>query len=140
MRKMTHLFLVSLLILSGNIASACGHKARRTRRSCPPPPYRQPAQVRQTGYAVPPAYVPQASLAPPPVAYQPAPARQPAASPVAPTYDYAADGAGRSAYYYTYDSSGKLIIQQWMDFVFRGGKEAGMPRPPLPVIGWFQGS
>ncbi len=60
-----------------------------------------------------------------------------AADPAAaqPTYDYAAAPNGQPAYYYTYDSSGKLIVAQWMDWVFRGGRAAGEPAPPLPIIG-----
>ena len=57
------------------------------------------------------------------------------ASGVQPTYNYAASTSGQPAYYYTYDASGKLIIAQWMDWVFRGGRAAGEPAPPLPIIG-----
>ena len=54
---------------------------------------------------------------------------------VQPAYEYAAATNGQPAYYYTYDNSGKLIIAQWMDWVFRGGRAAGEPAPPLPIIG-----
>ncbi len=52
-----------------------------------------------------------------------------------PLYNYAAADQTRPAYYYSYDNSGKMIVSQWVDFVFRGGKAEGMPRPPLPIIG-----
>lgn len=85
--------------------------------------------------------MPQVSQAPasaPAVAPTPVEAVAPAAvAPAAtqPTYDYAAGANGQPAYYYTYDRSGKLIIAQWMDWVFRGGRAAGEPAPPLPIIG-----
>ena len=96
---------------------------------------------------------PQATYAySPPVAYAPAPAPAAVAYPsngvaeapasaiaLQPSYEYQAEPGGRAAYYYTYDNSGKLIIQQWGDWLFRGGREAGMPRPPMPIVGRLQG-
>ena len=56
-----------------------------------------------------------------------------------PTYDYNAASMGQPAYYYTYDDSGKMVVAQWMDWVFRGGRAAGEPAPPLPIIGALRG-
>ncbi|MEJ7639641.1 MAG: hypothetical protein WKF75_17125, partial [Singulisphaera sp.] len=79
------------------------------------------------------------AFSPPPFARTPTPPQPQPATVAQPLHDYTAATTGeRRAYYYSYDSSGKLIIQQWMDFLFRGGKEAGMPRPPLPLIGRLQ--
>jgi len=79
---------------------------------------------------------PQMAQMAPTVAAAPAPATPPpSVAAVQPTYDYTAAPDGVPAYYYTYDSSGKMVIAQWMDWVFRGGRAAGQPAPPLPIIG-----
>ena len=126
------------LLVPTAAASACGRKcaARHHRR----------AATCRVVYAAPTSYTyatPQAAshtpLAASPAA---APSLAPAAAPpspgVVPSYEYPTQPGVAVAYYYTYDDSGKLIIQQWMDFLFRGGKKAGMPRPPLPIVGNFQ--
>ncbi len=115
----------------------------------PQPNYQsQPVNSPQVVYQPQPAYqsqplaapeafsFPQPAASAPPTAWTPVSPPPQAASTIQPMHDYTAATTGqRRAYYYSYDSSGKLIIQQWMDFLFRGGKEAGMPRPPLPIVG-----
>ena len=59
----------------------------------------------------------------------------PAVASAGPSYNYQPAMENRAAYYYSYDASGKLIVTQWVDWLFRGGRDAGVPRPPLPVIG-----
>ena len=119
------------LLMMGHEARACGRKAR-----CPSRYYRPVGPPQAT---IP--YAPITATQPPPapaVLAATAPAPQPSSEGPQPLYSYQAGQGGRPAYYYTYDSSGKLIVQQWMDWVFRGGRDAGMPRPPMPVVGWFQ--
>ena len=58
---------------------------------------------------------------------------------VQPTYNYTAGATGQPAYYYTYDDSGKMIVTQWRDWLLRGGRAAGEPAPPLPIIGALRG-
>ena len=88
-----------------------------------------PVAAMSTTYGTP--QTAQAAAAPSAVVAEPAMA----APAVQPSYEYAAATNGQPAYYYTYDSSGKLIVAQWMDWVFRGGRAAGEPAPPLPIIG-----
>ena len=76
-------------------------------------------------------------LAPPVMAANPsAPTPQPA---VQPAYEYNSGATGEPAYYYTYDESNKLVVTQWRDWLFRGGRMAGEPAPPLPLIGALRG-
>ena len=86
---------------------------------------------------------PQMSYASPQMATAaPTPAVAPvAATPVGvqPTYNYAAGANGEPAYYYTYDDSGKMVVTQWRDWLFRGGRANGEPAPPLPIIGALRG-
>ncbi len=135
----------AILAFASSPAEACCHRGARrcghhrivyARPVAAPAAYAAAPAVSApapAAYASPPQPVAQAVAAPSAVA--PTPAEAPG---VQPMYRYAA-GEGTPAYYYTYDSSGKLIVQQWVDWVFRGGKEAGMPRPPLPIIGNFVG-
>ena len=111
-------------------------------------------RARRVAYACVPAYTyapaPTATYAPAPMmSYAPAPMPTSNDAPVAaappsaiaadpPQYQYNAEPGGPPAYYYTYDNSGKLIVVQWMDWLFRGGRRAGMPAPPLPIIGRLQ--
>ncbi len=121
-------------------------QAYQPRLTYGPRPFAAPeAYEPRPTYGPQPLAAPLASSYPPPASSPPAIARTlvppppQAATGAQPLHDYTAATSGeRRAYYYTYDSSGKLIIQQWMDFLFRGGKEAGMPRPPLPLIGRLQ--
>ena len=78
---------------------------------------------------------PRMTAAAPAVMAAPVATAVPTVAPVQPTYEYAASPNGQPAYYYTYDSSGKMVVAQWMDWVFRGGRAAGEPAPPLPIIG-----
>jgi len=136
----------ALLAFASSPAEACCHRGARrcghhrivyARPVAAPAAY---ASAPAVSAALPATYASAPAVyatAPQPVAQAVAPT--PAEAPgVQPMYRYAA-GEGTPAYYYTYDSSGKLIVQQWVDWVFRGGKEAGMPRPPLPIIGNFVG-
>jgi hypothetical protein len=132
--------VLGIVLLLGGSARACGRVRRCHARApipvvyCPPPvPVSMPTYAAPSPQAV--ATSPQVAQAPKPV--QAVQAMPVAAAGVPPAYRYEASPAGPPAYYYTYDESGKLIVQQWADWVFRGGREAGMPRPPMPVIGWF---
>jgi hypothetical protein len=135
MKKMA--IVLGIVLLLGGSAQACG----RGRRCCVGARrhvayYSQPVLPARPAYLYPaprPAAPPATQAAP--VSVQPATQAAPVS--VQPAYRYEAGPTGRPAYYYTYDESGKLIVQQWVDWVFRGGREAGMPRPPMPVIGWF---
>ncbi len=129
---MRHLLALALLLcLSATQAQAFGHRGRRA-RACPPPPCSSYAPP--IAYSVPP---PAASFAPAaPVAMATTPTPMTAALPVAPSpYEYTADGQTTPAYFMTTDEAGKPIPVQWRDWLFRGGKEAGMPRPPMPILG-----
>jgi len=115
---------------------ACGPK--RMHRGAQPVSCAQPAYAPQmVAYAQPTYASPQVAYAQPTYAQPALAAQQPASAPapVAPTYNYQPASEDRPAYYYSYDNSGKLIVTQWADWLFRGGKQAGMARPPLPVIG-----
>ena len=120
------------MLVSADAANACGRKCGGHRR-------RHQTVAYPMTYASP---TPQAYSTPAPVmAAAPAPAyaaSAPVAPATAPSYEYTARPEAGGAYYYTYDDSGKLIIQQWGDWLFRGGKDAGMPRPPLPIVGYLQ--
>ncbi len=124
MKKVALLILASLLC-STQAAQACGHKRMHRRCRC--------ASVVAQPVSYAPMMVAPASSTPQ-MAVAPVPAAAPAVA-VTPAYDYQPAIDNRPAYYYSYDSSGKLIVSQWMDWVFRGGREAGMPRPPLPIVG-----
>ena len=140
MRSASSLILIiSIVAASPSSSQACGgHRAR-----CRGHHHRSTAMISQpmaspvampTTYASPQMAQAPASMQVAPVAATPAPTA-PVAAGVEPTYDYAAATSGQPAYYYTYDNSGKLIVAQWMDWVFRGGRAAGAPAPPLPIIG-----
>ncbi len=127
---------LTILTTTPSAQACCGHKlhCHKQRQVCQTsvaPTYYQPATT-----ASPQAYAaPQmAAAAAAPTALAAAPA-----SGVQPAYNYEAAPTGQQAYYYTYDSSGKLVIAQWMDWVFRGGRAAGEPAPPLPIIGALRG-
>lgn len=105
-------------------------------------------QARPDGVAMPLPPQPYAIAAPLPPQPMPqaaavAPQAPTLAAPIpaggAPTYTYQASPGAGPAYYYTYDKDDRLIPVQWMDWLFRGGREAGEPRPPLPIIGRLQG-
>ena len=146
-RTMTRLRWIVTVIVAvqiGQVAEACG-RCRRAHAQ----PRRVACQPRQIAYQAPmshatPVASPQMVYAQPTVsARPPAPVMatipQPASGELLPAYQYTAADQGQPAYYYTYDNSGKLIVSQWVDFLFRGGKAEGMPRPPLPVIGALRG-
>ncbi len=160
MRRASLALAALLLFLSD--AEACGRRGRVARRHCQPvyspvvvyqprPTYQPQPFAAPVTYQPQPAYNPQPlasaraffppepAPSPPPMARTPVPPPPLAATVAQPLRDDTATATGeRQAYYYSYDSSGKLVIKQWMDFLFRGGKEAGMPRPPLPIIGRLQ--
>jgi len=153
--------IVGVIVLhSGGTAEACGRgracHARHHRAVCQTPPAAYPVPAYPMSVAQPAAVAsPQTAYVGPVVTAQPAVSAQPAvtAQPVAsqpatvpptpsettqPRYNYAAADQAQPAYYYTYDNSGKLVVSQWMDFLFRGGRAEGMPRPPLPIVGAFR--
>lgn len=153
MNRVTFISGVLLLLLVASSAQACRPRMRhRGGVACIPPVYAPSAmsgQSRAIDQYQPPVSVQTPVNSPPPVLSQQPTYDQPTVaqlpevpqippSGVQPRYQYETGTTGQTAYYYTYDSSGKLIVQEWMDWVFRGGREVGMPRPPLPVIGWFQ--
>lgn len=125
------------LFLAADAAQACGRRCRCRRGDFPavvarPVPY--PSVSYYSAYSVPEPTPYVAAPAPTDPASvrisQPTPAVG-----VQPLYTYEAAPQENAAYYYTYDESGKLVIRQWMDWLFRGGRRAGMPAPPLPIIG-----
>lgn len=134
---LSSLFLASLPAATqacgGHRGRCMGHHHRRAVTSvayCPAPVMAASAQPTMS-YAT-----PQMAQAIPTASVAPVVAAAPAGvAAVQPTYEYAASTNGQPAYYYTYDSSGKMIVAQWMDWVFRGGRAAGEPAPPLPIIG-----
>lgn len=136
MNKFLAILMTVLPVAWSATAEAChGRRARgmTTRRvvyACPPAYAPAPAPARVPAGSWQPSY--QAAPAPAAVA-TPSPPMAPAAVP--PQYQYDAEPGGPTAYYYTYDDSGKLIVVQWMDWLFRGGRRAGMPAPPLPIVG-----
>ncbi len=140
--KRTILTISAVLLLSIGDAEACGR--RRAACGCRHPRSESP---QRTATPAPIDYPPPMTY-PPAVAYDQMPAApessiayqtpvpvQSTPTGAQPTYEYDPVGGGQAAYYYTYDNSGKLIVSRWMDWVFRGGRVAGLPAPPLPVIG-----
>ena len=133
-------FIVAVVILQAGLvaeASGCGRMGHGRHR-------RVASQPRTTVYRAP-LYQSPPITSPQMTSTQPTISRAPIASPtppgeVQPSYNYASANQGRqSAYYYTYDNSGKLVVSRWVDYLFRGGRAEGMPRPPLPVIGALGG-
>lgn len=147
MRLFANAALISLLMVASSTPSqACG--GRRGRCHCSSRAYLAPMAMPTCGpmMTAMPATMPAMTYGSPQMAAAPAPmtAMAPAPAPMEPTvapaavqpnYNYTAAPGGQPAYYYTYDNSGKLIVAQWMDWVFRGGRAAGEPAPPLPIIG-----
>ena len=135
MRPTVGLIASGLIVLLAATSSpaCCGHRSHcRQHRAATRVAY-VPATMPVVMPTAPVTYAaPQTAAAPVTVAATAPPAV------VQPAYNYEAAPAGQPAYYYTYDSSGKLIIAQWMDWVFRGGRAAGEPAPPLPIIGALQ--
>jgi len=133
------ILIISIVAASPSSSQACGgHRARC--HSHHHPSVAMISQPMASHDAMPMTYAsPQmaqtpASMPVAPVAATAAPTTTAVAA-VEPTYDYAAATSEQPAYYYTYDNSGKLIVAQWMDWVFRGGRAAVAPAPPLPIIG-----
>lgn len=145
MKPVTFALAGVVVALAGDPASACGRRKAAPR---PAVVYYHPAPAYPPAAALPPVTAP-ALTAPAAMPATTTPAPVPATTPTAPVgvgVDEAPSAGPRyaydpepGAYYYTYDENGKLIVRRWMDWVFRGGREAGMPRPPLPVVGWFTG-
>ena len=143
--KRLAILIGSVFFLANDAAEACGRC--RVAHSRPRRVAFQPRPITYGPAATPTpavAYSPQ--TASPPMTYaQPVAAPQPAMTPsspggVQPTYNYLAANPEAPAYYYTYDNSGKLVVSQWVDWLFRGGRAEGMPRPPLPIIGALSGA
>ena len=143
--------IVAVIILLASAAAEAGGCGRMVRGR-----HRRPVgQPMATAYHPPiyqssPITSPRMAYAQPTAYAQPLAYAQPMTSPVAmpspappvalePAYTYASANQGQqSAYYYTYDNSGKLIVSQWVDYLLRGGRAEGMPRPPLPIVGAFR--
>lgn len=126
----------AILVLAADEARACGRRC-----GCRRGHFRavvvQPYADAPVAYAPQPTTVVEAPTAAASPAY-PVAVRPPQATPaggVQPLYTYEASPGNGVAYYYTYDESGKLVVRQWMDWLFRGGRRAGMPAPPLPIVG-----
>lgn len=131
MRSVTFALAGLAVLVAVDTASACGRrKAARSRVV-----YTGPMPPTVVSHSSPAAAAPAAPASPAAAPSAPAATAPPAAA-VEPRYAYDAEAG---PYYYSYDENGKLIVRRWMDWVFRGGREAGMPRPPLPVVGWFTG-
>ena len=128
--KTVTLTLFAILLIPIASADACSRRCqcRKARRSVsyarPIPPTAIPLSLGV------PTYPSIPSLQAPAMA--PAQVYAPAAQP---TYQYEASPGGPPAYYYAYNDNGELVVKQWMDWLFRGGRAAGMPAPPLPVVG-----
>ena len=136
MMRTTILALIASLLVPIAAAEACGRRLGCRKKQYGP------------SAARPLTYTPAPAAAPYPTMYvaNPAPssptaptmtARPPQVDPrgVRPTYSYESGPEGAPAYYYAYNDSGELIVKQWMDWLFRGGRAAGMPAPPPPIIG-----
>ena len=133
-----NLALIALaLLVPASTASACGRKCgchhRRHRIAAPSVSY-IPASYATPAYVAP---APQGYVQAAPAPAIANPAAMAEAPAVVPSYEYPTQPGAGGGYYYTYNDSGKLIIQEWGDWLFRGGRVAGMPRPPLPIIGNF---
>ena len=143
MKFVSPLVLTGLLLLViPSVTEACGGRGGRCRghhhRQMVAAPVCSPVVMMVAPVASPTlSYAtPQMAQAAPAASVAPVAAGAPVeVAPTQPAYEYAAAPNGQPAYYYTYDSSGKLIVAQWMDWVFRGGRAAGEPAPPLPIIG-----
>lgn len=136
MRTILWVSISAILFASAGEAQACGR-----RRGCQ-------CGHRRAAYCQAGSYSPVVYYSPPttfvaasPPAPPPAPAIEVRAPQVAsetelqPIYRYETTPESGVAYYYTYDESGKLVVKQWMDWLFRGGRRAGLPAPPLPIVG-----
>jgi hypothetical protein len=144
------LTLTAALLCASNPVTAqagrgCGHghagRSARVIRPVSPPTivaYQPPAYV-MAATPIPTPATPQAATVNPTTRVMAAPNAGPIASGGTPAYVYQATPGGSPAYYYTYDKDDRLVPVQWMDWIFRGGREAGEPRPPLPIIGRLQG-
>jgi hypothetical protein len=127
--------MIAILLISADTAQACGRRCGCRRRD-----YSRVVAVKQVyGPAVSYYFVPTTDVAlTVPDNQRPVPVQTSQGPPpggAQPLYIYNNTPDDNSAYYYTYDDSGKLVIRQWMDWLFRGGRKAGMPAPPLPIVG-----
>lgn len=141
--------VLAILALSGDEAQACGRRCR-CRHGYSRAVVARPYTYAPVAYGAQPyapvvyytqAYAPVEAPASSPAPADPTAVQATQATPagaeagVRPRYTYEASAENGVAYYYTYNDSGDLIIKQWMDWLFRGGRRAGLPAPPLPIIG-----
>ena len=136
MRKTVLVPVVAILLLSADAARACGRRCGWRRGHSRVIAVQQVPDPSVSYYSFPTSYVASTGRTNP----DPAPIqiRTPQAPPtggVRPLYIYESTPNDTLAYYYSYDESGKLVIRQWMDWLFGGGRRAGMPAPPLPIVG-----
>ena len=129
--RTTILALIASLLVPIAAAEACGHRGRCRKRH-----YMPPAACTPTFSTAPVLTHPTPAIV---VATYPTPAAPTMSTrppqEVRPTYTYEAGPGGAAPYYYSYNDTGELIVKQWMDWVFRGGRAAGRPAPPAPIIG-----
>lgn len=128
--------VLAILIMPADEARACGRHCG-CRHGHPRAVVARPYSYAPVAYDPPPPTFVEAPASAPSPAY-PTAVRTPQPTPeggAQPLYTYEASPGNGGAYYYTYDESGKLIIKQWMDWLFRGGRRAGLPAPPPPLIG-----
>jgi hypothetical protein len=136
MRTILWVSVSAILFASADEAQACGRR-RRCRCQHNPAVYAQAYSYSPVAYySQPTTFVEMSPPTAPPASTVEVRAPQVASETgVHPLYTYQATPENGVAYYYTYNDSGELIIKQWMDWLFRGGRRAGLPAPPLPIIG-----
>jgi hypothetical protein len=134
MKKRVLFPVVAILLISADAAQACGRRCGCRRGHARVVAVQQVFNPAVSYYVYPTSYV--ASTVPKYPDPDPIEISQgPRSGGVQPLYSYDSIPDDNMAYYYTYDDSGKLVIRQWMDWLFRGGRRAGMPAPPLPIVG-----
>ena len=143
MRRFFGLGMIGLFVLASASSSEACHGRKKcgkcSQQTMVPHPACGPV-VMAPATGVPMSYAsPQMAMMAPTQAVAPVAAAPTVPTEIQPTYNYSAGATGEPAYYYTYDDSGKMVVTQWRDWLFRGGRAAGEPAPPLPIIGALRG-